>query len=675
MTVAAAPVPESYSGANPDEAPLAPPVYSPSLEHEAARRLVAERFREAEEARRPLDEVWLQCIAFVDGKQWHRFNWDTGVLELPKAPNWRVRAVNNLTRPKAAQAIAALVQDIPQLDVEPMSTEERDRYAARTGKQLLEYYHEALGWQDLYTSLARWCVWTGTAFTKSTWDPTEFDYHAVPGAAGIVEDPETGEPMLGTLGQDEEGNAIVLKPSLKGVLSQIGQVSTQFCSPFEIYPQPGAQAWKDVEWVIHAKVRSLEYIKARYPDMAPWIRPEGENSNPGYLERRVSDILDQGNPAAGRHERTAVLLEYWEKPCTQYPRGRLITVCNGIVLRYQDLPYEHLIRRRMLPFTCFVYEPFELRVWGRGLVEDLIPLQRQYNSALSDMFGMLKTSGMPKMLWPRTAGAPPVNPLSQPGQVLLYMPDAAGAAVKPEYWTPPPIPATWMQTLDRIEANMDHVAQRHLVSAGSAPTGVVAGVSIQLLQESDNRAFGPIVGGFHHAISRHGMQALALAKQFYDLQRLGHTIGQEDQRELIAFSASDLPDNADVRAVAASRTPMSRAAKTQQLFDLYDRGILGQPGSPDANRIMLRRLEFGDVEQLYEEQVAVQERQMMQQMQMAQMQAQSQLQQQLAVEQARGQTQLQREAQRGEAQLAAAEMRQQVPQAPTEAALLEGVLG
>jgi hypothetical protein len=583
--------------------------YLPSMEESEQVKLVEEKFREAEEARRILEETWLQCVAFRLGKQWHRYNWNTGQLELPRAPSWRVRATHNLIRPKARQASAALTADLPQLDVEPMSSQEQDRLAARVGKDVLQYLHERLRWEKLYVSVADWCVMCGTAFIKDAWDPYSQEMMAAPvapdplvamGLEAPALDAETGEP---------------LPPDVRGLLAPIGQITSQFVSPFEMYPQPGVQSWEDTEWVIHAKVRTLDYIRTRYPEKGRHVKSESENQNGGFLERRVSDIMEAGGERpVQRKQGSAVVLEYWEKPCEKYPDGRLITVANGVVLRASALPHQYLIQRRWLPFTCFVYEPYELRVWGQGLVEDLIPLQREYNRIVSDLLGILKTTGMPKILWPSTAGVGPQAWTTQPGEKIPFQVIPGEThQVLPQVIQPGAIPPVWLEMLDRIKADMDDVAMRHQVSTGNTVPGLTAGVSIQLTQEADNRAFGPIGALFHEAIAMHGMQALALAKENYAEQRLGYITGQEDARALFAFSATDLPDNADVRAVAASKTPMSRAAKQQQLFDLYDRGALGPPGSLPANITLLKRLEFGDVEQLAEEQQMFQQQQMMQQ--------------------------------------------------------------
>jgi hypothetical protein len=141
-------------------------------------------------------------------------------------------------------------------------------------------------------------------------------------------------------------------------------------------------------------------------------------------------------------------------------------------------------------------------------------------------------------------------------------------------------------------------------------------------------------------MAEHGMAALSLAAAFYDEARLGWSIGEEsDQRYLTAFSKMELPSYADVRAVATSKTPMSRAAKQQQLFDLYDRGVFGPPGSPPANITLLKRIEFGDVDKIAEEQQAYLAQQQQQQMQMELMKAQVQGQNQMALEGQRGENQ------------------------------------
>jgi hypothetical protein len=632
VTYPAATLEPNGTGYDDREGPLSPVTYLPSLEDQATIKELTEKWEEAEQARRPQEENWLECVAFEANKQWHRYNWSTGMLELPNAPPWRIRLADNLIKPKVEQSVAALVQDIPLLEVEPMSGQERDKDKARVGGDLLKYLHERLRWERLLASLAKWSVICGSSFAKTFWDPFAQDTQAIP-----VLDPFTGQQAL-QLGPN--GQPV---PVWQGMRRHVGQVATQFCSPFEVYPEPGAQSFTDANWCFHGKVRTLKYIREAYPELGHFVSAGSEGS-PGTIERRVSDIMDggSGSGSATRQDKTAVVLEYWEKPCPQYPKGRCLTLCNGVLLKQRELPYPHLIERRSLPFIQFPYDPSDLSPWPRGLVEYLVPLQKAYNRALSDILGMLKMTGMPKILWPLECGARPSEPTSMPGQIIPFL---FSNNAKPEYWAPPPIPQAWFELLQVLKADFEDVSNRHMVSSGSAPPGVVAGVSIQLLQGADDQAFGPKRALFHEAMAELGLASLSLAAAFYDEARLGWSIGEEsDQRYLTAFSAQDLPSIADVRAVATSKTPMSRAAKQQQLFDLYDRGVFGPPGSPPANVTLLKRLEFGDVDKLAEEQQAYLQQQQQQQMMM-----------ELAKVGAQGETQMQLQGQKGEQQRQLAE--------------------
>jgi hypothetical protein len=621
-----------------DRGPLVPDTYLPPEEDLATIREIEQKFREAEEARRPQEENWLLCVAFEQGKQWYRWDWNTGSLVLPKAPPWRVRESFNLIKPKVELAAAALLQDIPLLDVEPMSSQRQDQLKARTGKAFLRYAHERLRWERLLASLGKWAVITGSAFTKSFWDPSQQDTQAIP-----VIDPMSGQQAQRlVLGEDGKPK---LEPLWQGSRRHVGQVATQFCSPFEIYPEPGVQSFADANWVIHAKVRTLKYIREAYPEVGPYVGGGASASTPGYIERRVSDIMDggSGTTSVSRSENTAVLLEYWEKPCPKYPQGRCITVCDGRLLKQRALPYPHLIERRSLPFTQFPYDPSDLSPWPRGLVEFLVPPQKAYNRIWSEILGILILTGQPKVLWPAGGGLVPTGPTNQPGEILKYFASQGGQ--KPEYWVPPGVTPGMFEALREIKADLEDISNRHMVSSGETPTNVTAGVAIQLLQEADNQAFGPKRSLFHDSFGEMGMHTLSLAAAFYDEARLGWTIGEEnDERNPAAFSRMDLPSYADVRTVASSKLPMSRAAKRQEVFDLYQMGLLGQPGSPEAARIVLRRIEFGDVEKIAEEIEGQQQRQAQQAMMM-----------ELAKLQAQQQGQMQLQGQKGEQQRALAE--------------------
>lgn len=598
--------------------PYVPP-YSPTEAQKRCVRQIEEKMRAAQQQRRVLDEVWIECVAVTIGKQWHRYNWNGGFLELPKAPSWVTRATHNLVKPKVAQVAAALVGDMPQLDVDPESNTEEDKLDARAGQDLLKYLQARLSWDTLFVSIGRWEAMCGMVYIKTLWDPSEMDMHAVPQfdpmtgqqAFEPVIDPETGQPAVDPI----TGVPVQGKPIIKGEPGRIGQVKTVFVSPFEVYRQPGIQSWDENEWLIHSKLRTLEYVRERYPEFGKYVQPEVPSfTNGAYVERRVSDILQGGSTVPPNENQSwCVVLEYWRKPCENYPRGQLQVACNGVLLRDDVLPYEHLIVRRELPFVPFIYEPFELRIEGQGMVESLVPLQREYNLIWSRFIASVLLSSWPKMIKHATTDLGQQSVTDQPGEIVTYRGDPT---LKPEWWVPPPVPATVLESLDRIKADIDDIAYRHQVSSGSHVAGLSAGVSIQLEQEADNQSFGPIRTLFHAAIAKVGMHCLSLCRQFYDEDRLGYIIGEDDQPEIVAFNRERLPDYANVKPSTTAATPMSRAARQQMLLDLYKLGAFGPPGSPVANQILLERLEFGNVSEMIEQQQAqAVEQQRMQMMQ------------------------------------------------------------
>ena len=132
-------------------------------------------------------------------------------------------------------------------------------------------------------------------------------------------------------------------------------------------------------------------------------------------------------------ENSAVVHEYWELPSSEYPRGRRITTCSDKVLLYaEDIGFgEQDDSPRELPFFPFCHINVPGRLIPTCVVEQLIPVQREYNRSRSQIIENKNLVGNPMLIYP--TGALNEEPTNEPGQILEYNPGAG----KPEYLNPP----------------------------------------------------------------------------------------------------------------------------------------------------------------------------------------------------------------------------------------------
>ena len=165
-----------------------------------------------------------------------------------------------------------------------------------------------------------------------------------------------------------------------------------------------------VTWVCHEKVRDIDYIKETY---GVEVQEESGIAESNLYESKLTSI---SGVSFQKKEHSAVVHEYWELP-GKYPKGRRITTCEDKVLFYsEDIGFGD--GERELPFFPFFHINVPGRIFPTCIVEQLIPIQREYNKSRSQIIENKNLVGNPIMIAPR--GSLDEDPTNEPGQFLEY---------------------------------------------------------------------------------------------------------------------------------------------------------------------------------------------------------------------------------------------------------------
>jgi len=204
------------------------------------------RWDARDQFRRGPEEEWFYNIAACLGYQWHVWDKRRGKMYLPDAPSYRVRLVCNRLMPVIRKNIAKAMRQRPWLTVVPATDEAEDAMVAQVGTKLLQYYWRFGNMDEKNLTAFSWLFMTGNVFYRTYWDP----------AAGQ----ELGfeEEDFDLLGPGAQGQS-------KGQKFGTGDLAEDVVSPFEIDPDPNASCLEECAFILHSKVRSLDYLKARYP--------------------------------------------------------------------------------------------------------------------------------------------------------------------------------------------------------------------------------------------------------------------------------------------------------------------------------------------------------------------------------------------------------------------------
>ena len=508
------------------------------------RGTLTERFTDAENARNSYETQWRLNLAWLIGRQysvWHKLQ--RKIIE-PPAPPWRVRLVANRILPIWRSSLGRLLKTRPLPDVVPASGDEQDILTAKVGDKLVKHIWNSQDFDGRKSiELFSWMLSCGTAFVMPWWD------HA---AGDNVEMPEMVEP-------DE------LLKNPQAAVQKMGEVGLDVVSPFEVYPEPTATTVDDMNWVWRAKAFQVDSLRERYPDFKEKIQPEAG------LEAVVYpfDPIMQGGTGIRetppQAKDMARLKEYFEKASGKYPQGRhAVFVGDTLVLYEENLPYEH----GEIPLIKFDYIIYPGRFWAGGVIEQLIPLQREYNRTRSQIIENKNLMSKPKLLIPTSAEISQDAWTSEPGEKVYYSPLGG----RPEPWVPPPIPGYVLQELDRTESDMMETSSHHYISRGMNPPGVRTAAGMAMLQEADDTPFGPVLQWNENSFRKVATHILELAKQFYTETRLVY-MGVGNNASVVEFSRNQLEGRYRVVVDVGSSLPMSRAARMQFALEMLDRGF------------------------------------------------------------------------------------------------------
>lgn len=526
--------------------------------HEDAVRWAKDQYISIRGARTTTERQWYLNLAFFLGKQNVALVRPTvgpitsTRLWVPPAPYYRSRPVINRIRSTIRTELSQLTGNRPNASIVPASSEDRDMYAAMAGEQI---------WYNLYTDhkLRRkirtamwWTLICGTGYIKSYWD---FSKGSVDEASGKTE----------------------------------GDVCFIPETPFHVMiPDFREESLEGQPWLIHAQAKSPEYIKMNFPEAMP--------SSQNASEILEDSFLNLIGTKTGSNQKSVLVLECWIKPGQhpQFPEGAFYTVIGDkIVQGYQGLPFTH----GEFPFAKFDHIPSG-KYYSTSLVEDLIPLQKEYNRTRGQIIEAKNRMAKPQLLAAR-GSVDPSKITSEPGQVIEFIPGFP----PPTPLALTPLPNYVLEELNNIKDDWSDLAGQHEVSHGQVPPGVTAATAISYLQERDESKLSHTFDSLEEGIEKLAKMALSYVHDYWQTERIIRITGPDGSFDAMAFKGSDLENNLDIRIEAGSALPTSKAAKQALIMDLMKMGFI----DPQKG---LEVMDMGGINKLYE-QVQVDRRQAM----------------------------------------------------------------
>lgn len=513
------------------------------------------------------ESIWRTNFAYELGVDGISFNSSTRQFQPVNRASGFVRKNRihcNKILPTLQNRLARLCKNPPKYDVRPESNSTEDKDAARLSLQVLTCLWDQLRLDEKRIPLYMLSQTCGHSWMKIVWDPT---------LGKEMVDPETGE------------------------MGYEGDIRADVVSAFEVYPDPLAKSVEDMQYLIHCKVRKLDYFRSQYPEKGHLVKEEGTWLLSLQFEQQINTMNARGpsqNATGDSVRNTAIEMVKYEKPSSKYPKGRMIVCANGVLLEDKELPCGKI------PFARFDDVVIGGKFYPESIVTHLRPLQDQYNETIRRRAEWTKKLLAGKYIAARGSALQQESLNDESGELVYYtpVPTAANGGM-PIPMQLPVIPQYAYLEEQKLDEMMNYISGISEVSRGTLPSASIPAIGMQLLTEQDDTRIGVMTEQHEHAWAYVGTLILDNVEENYVLPRKIKLAGKNLEYTIQEVKGSDLKGNKDVIVIRGSTLPGSKTLRRQELLNTYQMGLLGDPQDPKIREKVLGMLEFGDVAEMW----------------------------------------------------------------------------
>lgn len=339
---------------------------------------------------------------------------------------------------------------------------------------------------------------------------------------------------------------------------RLGRPDILACSPLDIYVDPYATEFSSARYIIHSQFMDREQI------YEAWGKEVKDDD--AQLDPIKSDLMRQmgAAPVLSGVE----VNEIWMRPSRRYPRGLYaVWTANDTLVEPTDFPYDH----KRQPFTQIGMIPRPGSFHYMSPVSYLRSPQTELNNYHAQKIRNRMNFANPKW-WVPTGLTLDSDPDDSPGQILR---GEGPPNVRPELIQP-----TYMADNndgDWIVREMQDIVGLHEVSQAQVPGRVEAAKAIEMLREADLGRLSVLHDTIKDSISEGFWQVLQLARQFVRDEVMVQVYGTEGLPEVKRFRSDVVRPGMRVRVTMGTGLARSRAARQDEILNLWDRGIINDP--------------------------------------------------------------------------------------------------
>lgn len=567
-------------------------------------------------------EEHIRCLA---GRQWDVWSDLLGKFVDPlrymsdEERRWRQRPVLDFLGFWYMVTLSKVTENQPVVGFLPANADEHSAMLAEVMDPIWKHLFDTCEMPDRIVHAMAWGLATGESYFITRPDFTIGEERELRGPAvlslesengpieRVIEDAPYGPDgtPLAELVPTEDGDADVLYGG-DPFTQRKGGLAVEVATVLEVRSEWGNTIpWNRKRWFIHRWFLSPEEVESRYgvkvdPDT---YHGGDESGTPGYLERLLFGsgyfgaargaqgpdfgVQDAGNTTKAKD---GLVCGYtmWERPCAEYPEGRLLVIGGDTVLHDGPRPFRTECAG---PIRRVQMMPLPGRPVGSTPLEKMVPLQKRLNRIEAQIAEHTNLCTNPILLVNEGSGIDTEEFTARPGAIIPHR-DTQGDAAK---WLSPP---SLSQDVWRHKADI----REHLFTIGSitgnegkAPTASPSGELIQQLRYNADRPLSPFTRSLELATTGVAEDMLAILPTIWTEEEVIHYAGEDNIVRTVTVTPELFDGSVRARPVMESAAPETREKRQERVAAMFQMGLFGDPMGEEAKQRFLELSRFPEL--------------------------------------------------------------------------------
>lgn len=463
--------------------------------------------------------TWDLSLMYLNGQQNVRYDKSLQQYVTLRYQPGRNQLIVNLILNMYRAVVSRLTTNYPGITVMPASPSNEDIIKARSSEEALKYFYHSQNVKRELNKAIEWLVSCGNVGIKEYYDAAD------------------------------------------------DTVKLTVISPYDLFFEAGCSHPDESYFIACRKIVRKADLEKAYPQHAEAIKNAESLSS------------DQSEDNTYPHT------ESYDGETYYYPRVEIYDVYfkdgkYGVVMGDKWL-FKGNNPIKGIPVQFIRYTNLPDKLWGSGMVANLLDLQNLYNKVRNQILQNVELMSNPKWLIPKTSGVNGSSIRGTPGEKIYY--NAAGG--EPKQIQMVGMPSYVLDHVAKLQSEMLDVAGVHSTTLGKRAVGVTSGKAIEALANQDVSQLVMTQENLEEAVKHMAECVLMMMKAYYTEERWVRMMDSTGRLVWNTLSQTNIVDVPEVFVEAGSLFRDEAQDRDAKVLNLLELGLI------DKNTAM-RELSF-----------------------------------------------------------------------------------